>query len=375
MKNPFTTVVVPVYNRENLVGKTIDSILSQKYENFELLLVDDGSKDLSLEVCRKYEKIDSRIKVFTKENGGVSTARNLGIENAQGEYICFIDSDDIVESDYLSSFVDEINKEDYDLVICGFRNVLSTGETKFCELPGGNISDADVFWKNFGNLLEVNLLRSPVNKLYRLKTLIEHSIRFDKSTQIAEDALFNSLYYEYVESVSVINKPLYVVRLHDSDAGLSNSFHDSFFKCQKILFSRYLALLKKHDCFSRSNRLILSSQFFDLMIFGLKTAFNAKGQLLFSELSECCMNEVLNVEKRENYLSWKLWNLVASKNTKYLFKMIVCPYVLKAERIKSRLYKGTENKIITLIKLFICRILGVADIIKFKKNINSIVVV
>lgn len=375
MKNPFTTVVVPVYNRENLVGKTIDSILSQKYENFELLLVDDGSKDLSLEVCRKYEKIDSRIKVFTKENGGVSTARNLGIENAQGEYICFIDSDDIVESDYLSSFVDEINKEDYDLVICGFRNVLSTGETKFCELPGGNISDADVFWKNFGNLLEVNLLRSPVNKLYRLKTLTEHSIRFDKSTQIAEDALFNSLYYEYVTSVSVINEPLYVVRLHDSDSGLSNSFHESFFKCQKILFSRYVELLKKHDCFSGNNRAILTSQFFNLMISGLQTAYKAKGRLLFSELQECCLDEVINVDKKVSYLSWKLHRLVESGNKKYLSKMIVCPYVLKSERIKARLYTNAENKIVSMVKLGVCRIIAVSEIIRNKERLSSLVIV
>lgn len=375
MKNPLITVVVPVYNRENLVGKTIDSILSQNYANFQLYLIDDGSKDSSLEVCREYEKKDSRIKVFAKENGGVSTARNLGIENAQGEYICFVDSDDTVEKEYLSSFVTEINKDDYDLVICGFRNVLSTGETKFCELPGCNISDADVFWKNFGNLLEVNLLRSPVNKLYRLKTLIEHSIRFDKSTQIAEDALFNSLYYEYVTSVSVINEPLYVVRLHDSDAGLSNSFHESFFKCQKILFSHYVELLKKHDCFSGNNHAILTSQFFNLMISGLQTAYKAKGRLLFSELQECCLDEVINVDKKVSYLSWKLHRLVESGNKKYLSKMIVCPYVLKSERIKARLYTNAENKIVSMVKLGVCRIIAVSEIIWNKERLSSLVIV
>jgi len=375
MKNPLITVVVPVYNRETLVVKTIDSILSQSYSNFELLLVDDGSKDSSLEICREFEKKDSRIKVFAKENGGVSTARNLGIENAQGEYICFVDSDDTVEKEYLSSFVNEINKENYDLVICGFRNVLSTGETKFCELPGCNISDAELFWKNFGNLLEVNLLRSPVNKLYRLKTLKEHSIRFDKSTQIAEDALFNSLYYEQVKTVSVINEPLYVVRLHDSDAGLSNSFHESFFKCQKSLFARYLELLKKHDCYSGNNRSIVTSQFFNLMISGLQTAYNAKGQLLFSELSECCIDEIINVDKKTSYLSWKLFKLVSTGNKKYLSKMIVCPYVLKAERIKARIYNGFDSKIISIVKLIVCRLISLCETRQKRKQLSSLIVV
>ena len=96
MNNPKVSVIVPVYNVEKLLQRCIDSILAQTFTDFELLLIDDGSKDKSGEICDEYAAKDSRIRVFHKQNGGVSTARNLGIDKAQGEWIYFVDSDDIV---------------------------------------------------------------------------------------------------------------------------------------------------------------------------------------------------------------------------------------------------------------------------------------
>ena len=95
------SVVVPIYNVEDVLCFCIDSILNQTYSNFELLLVDDGSTDKSGDICDQYARKDTRIRVFHKENGGVSSARNLGIDNAIGECICFVDSDDYLEPDYL----------------------------------------------------------------------------------------------------------------------------------------------------------------------------------------------------------------------------------------------------------------------------------
>ena len=99
------SVVVPVYNVEDVLHFCIDSILNQTYSDFELLLVDDGSTDKSGDICDQYARKDTRIRVFHKENGGVSSARNLGIDNANGEYICFIDSDDYVNSEFLDSLI------------------------------------------------------------------------------------------------------------------------------------------------------------------------------------------------------------------------------------------------------------------------------
>ena len=101
MEIPQISIVVPVYNVEKYLERCIDSILAQTFTDFELLLINDGSKDSSGLICDKYAEKDSRIRVFHKENEGVSRARNLGISNARGRWLCFIDSDDWVDKEYL----------------------------------------------------------------------------------------------------------------------------------------------------------------------------------------------------------------------------------------------------------------------------------
>ena len=119
MNNPKVSVIVPVYNVEKLLQRCIDSILAQTFTDFELLLIDDGSKDKSGEICDEYAAKDSRIRVFHKQNGGVSTARNIGIDKAQGEWIYFVDSDDIVLPSALGTFCSLIYS-DSELVMAGF---------------------------------------------------------------------------------------------------------------------------------------------------------------------------------------------------------------------------------------------------------------
>lgn len=102
--NPKISVIVPVYNTEKYLHRCIDSILAQTFTDFELLLIDDGSKDNSGTICDEYAAKDSRVRVFHKENGGVSSARNLGLDNAKGEWISFVDSDDYTDSYFLENF-------------------------------------------------------------------------------------------------------------------------------------------------------------------------------------------------------------------------------------------------------------------------------
>lgn len=111
---PTISVIVPVYNTEKYLRRCIDSVLAQTYADFELLLIDDGSKDKSGEICDEYAQKDARVRVFHKENGGVSSARNLGLDNARGEWVAFVDSDDYIEENYLKSFEGNL---DADLVV------------------------------------------------------------------------------------------------------------------------------------------------------------------------------------------------------------------------------------------------------------------
>ena len=118
MSDSLISIIVPVYNSEQTLHRCIDSILVQTYRNFELLLINDGSKDRSGEICDEYARKDSRIKVFHKENGGVSSARNVGLDNARGEWITFSDSDDAVTVEWLNNMANIcLGKE---LVVQGF---------------------------------------------------------------------------------------------------------------------------------------------------------------------------------------------------------------------------------------------------------------
>lgn len=109
MNIPLISVIIPVYNNENCLHRCVDSILIQTYTDFELLLINDGSKDSSGSICDEYSVIDKRVHVFHKENGGASSARNIGLENAKGEWITFCDSDDFVDSDWLMNFIENSN--------------------------------------------------------------------------------------------------------------------------------------------------------------------------------------------------------------------------------------------------------------------------
>ncbi len=112
------SVIVPVYNVENYIGECIDSILAQTVSTFELILVDDGSKDESGRICDEYRAADARIRVVHKENGGLSSARNRGLDEAAGDYVCFIDSDDTVSPDFLEKLYEGISKNGADLSLC-----------------------------------------------------------------------------------------------------------------------------------------------------------------------------------------------------------------------------------------------------------------
>lgn len=201
------SVIVPVYNAEKYLHRCIDSILAQTYSDFELLLIDDGSKDSSGKICDEYAQKDSRVRVFHKENGGVSSARNLGLDNAKGEWITFCDADDYVTFDWLATFSDAISKA-VDLGIQGYYIIDGDKTIKKELLPcqGCFIDDK--------RGLIVSLMCQGVYgylwvKLFRRQIIEENHIRFDTSSTFREDEQFFSKYLEYVTSFKCIERENY----------------------------------------------------------------------------------------------------------------------------------------------------------------------
>lgn len=136
--SPLLSVIVPVYNVENYIGDCIQSLINQHYSNLDILLIDDGSEDRSSQICDEYADLDNRIRVFHQTNQGLSKARNVGLENAEGEYITFLDSDDFIDIEMYSSLMNVIKEYDVQIAACGMQ-VFNDGETPVKVEHGGKV--------------------------------------------------------------------------------------------------------------------------------------------------------------------------------------------------------------------------------------------
>lgn len=208
MNNDLISVVVPCYNVEKYLEKCVQSIVEQTYTNLEIILVDDGAKDSTPELCDKLVLTDSRIKVIHKVNGGLSDARNAGLAVANGKYITFFDSDDWIEPDTLKTAFDKMTAENLDLVIWGYTaDFVDDNETilsnricavnGICELGANNsiLTQKDT----------LGLSGYAWNKLYKADIIKSNSLFFEKGISLIEDILFNSLYFCKCEKIAFID--------------------------------------------------------------------------------------------------------------------------------------------------------------------------
>ena len=201
--NNLVSIIIPVWNCEKYLGQCLDSILKQTYKNLEIILVDDGSTDGSLSIMKEYEKKDNRIIAITQKNSGPGIARNTGFDRATGKYICFIDSDDYVDCDFILKLVNIIDDD------CLYS---------YCAIK---TKDNDIFITPEKNRLFIR--QCCYNKLYNAKFIKD--IRFSDD-KFAEDLIFN--YKEYFESdkIKYINEPLYFYRINENS--VSNNWHNNY---------------------------------------------------------------------------------------------------------------------------------------------------
>lgn len=291
---PVISVIVPVYNVEKVLYHCIDSILNQSFSDFELILVDDGSTDNSGKICDEYSEKDNRIRVIHKPNGGVSSARNAGIEAAQGEYICFVDSDDYLESNYLEKLIETKRKyADYDNIWCGFQTVVDyckNNETTFVAEKDKNYSFYDL--STIMVLCEKWLVQMPWNKLFKTKTIKENSIIFPPELSLGEDYIFNLRYLDCTNGkIVVINKPLYDY-LRDGKESLDNKYYPNLLEIYRRLNSETERYAQKWKLSDGQLQKMFSSLFFRLETV-LRNTFNDKNKESFRKKLKY-NNEILN---------------------------------------------------------------------------------
>lgn len=214
MQNDLISIIVPVFNAEKTIDRCLRSIVDQTYPYLEIILVDDGSTDSSSILCDHWADKDARIFTYHKENGGVSSARNLGIEKATGEWITFVDADDWIAPNMYGRMISA--GTDSDIVCCSVTNVYQDKKKIECPafeneevVAGGEIRDRIICPLLTPGDMRARLLQSPCNKIYRSSVMTYAQIRFDTKLRYAEDWMLNINYFCYAKSVVFLHDTLY----------------------------------------------------------------------------------------------------------------------------------------------------------------------
>ena len=206
---PKVSIVVPVYGVEKYIAECIVSLQQQTYENLEIILVDDGGKDRSADICEEYAKHDPRLVVIHKPNGGAASARNVGIDAVTGEYVCFVDADDVVNKDYVRCLWNTISVTDADIAECGIQY---WSKTAYEPIP---IEDVGIFSRNeyLRGFLRSWHCALMTNKMFK-RTVIG-DVRFEEGHKI-DDEFFTYLVVLNSKKIIVTDTPLYDYRLRQS---------------------------------------------------------------------------------------------------------------------------------------------------------------
>ncbi len=268
------SIIVPVYNVEKHLNRCVDSIISQTYENLEILLIDDEATDSSGDICDEYAKKDKRIKAIHKKNEGLGLTRNAGIEHSTGFYISFVDSDDFMEKNTILDAVTRIEEDGSDLVMYGLSRISSSGiKTKYTPNPrkkiytGDEIKNElllDFISDNPHENIERNYTRSSCTCLFKKSVFIDNNIRYKSEREIiSEDTYMMFDMLNKINKVSIISECYY--NYCENETSLTQTYRKDRFKKLKAYRDACIKLFKNNhyseESFLRLDRLFLDYTF------------------------------------------------------------------------------------------------------------------
>lgn len=216
--NDLVSIIVPIYNVDKYIEKCVNSICNQSYKNIEIILVDDGSKDMSGSIIDELAKNDNRIKVVHKKNSGVSSARNVGIEKSQGKYICFVDGDDYIKSDYVEYLLKLLLKNDADISLT--RKMFSNFDNKQTK------NDTTLIFSGERAAIDILTYNIPIGvycKMFKKSLLSKYNIRFREDIYIGEGFNFNVDAFQRSKKVAVGHRKTYYYR-RDNETSATTKF-------------------------------------------------------------------------------------------------------------------------------------------------------
>lgn len=251
MQNHKISVIIPVYNAEKTIGNILEKLISQNYRNIEIIAINDGSQDNSWKVLQKFAKKDERIITIDQKNAGASAARNVGIKEATGDFITFIDSDDDISNKLISELTSRI-KNNSDFIMCGMSINKKAVVATDAFIEGRELLRRYVL----KSLLTKNLLYGPYCKLFRRDIIVKYKIQFPQGVRYGEDTVFILSYLCYVDSITVIGQALYAYHFQSSGLASNNATNTKFRRTRSRALSKYLI----------SSRISISSLFLYLFL-------------------------------------------------------------------------------------------------------------
>ncbi|WP_404330366.1 glycosyltransferase family 2 protein [Mesobacillus maritimus] len=347
MNTPLVSVVVPIYNAERYLNKCIDSIINQTYSNIEIILVNDGSSDSSLEICSSYES-DNRVKLINKKNEGLSSARQTGIDAASGDYLCTVDSDDYINNDFIEKMTWKISKESSDICVCETR-VYSEDHPKYVRYFRINEKAYDTVQitkdsveQHYAELAQTYYMSDSWNKIYRLDFIRNSGVRFSlKKSFNGTDLLFNHLLLLHLPKVSVVNEALYNYqvlensRVRRKDKQLQKGF--------MIIFNNIIEEVRKLG-YSDSIFLEISKLYVTMLDYAASDLFNStsKYNVLKTKFEEFC---ILNKE----FLHENNKLVIDPEQMRTLSLRTFCVLLIKRNKSSLFLYLNLRQKLFRLI--------------------------
>lgn len=247
------SIIVPVYNTQIYLSRCVQSLLAQTFRQIEIILIDDGSTDSSLDICRKLASTDSRIIVYHQANKGVSAARNQGLLLASGDFVMFVDSDDYVDSTICQALIEAMESSPSALTaFCGYHfihsknNIITKTEHIIPKIE--SISSHKDFAQNYGPFLNNKIFLALWAKLFSLTIIKDNSLRFDSDIHIGEDLMFLQAYYCALPSLetAIVNKALYYYDVKENGS-LSSRFDLSRLETTRVLFNEMASFCRQMD--------------------------------------------------------------------------------------------------------------------------------
>lgn len=339
---PLISFIVPVYNSERYIDKCINSILNQTVGDFEIIIIDDGSKDNSFKKCKKYQNENENVKVFSQRNQGVSVARNNGLKNSKGEWIAFVDVDDQIAPNYIESVLYYINEKKYDLIQFDFfinekeyeiKNIESNytvyGKNEAMELVEATFSNK----RNNLNCENI-ILRSPCTKVYKKEFIENEKINFIPNLKMGEDFIFNINVYLKMKKMCYIKKGLYKVEARSDSA--SRGYIHNMDEVDKLFYDKLKEVFIKHKITKSIWDLYYEEAFVGIMRCMKYQYFNKKCEMDYKTISDR-MNKLVKIEpynraieitKKEKSLNKKIVAWLLDLKFFYVLKII---YTLKRQ--------------------------------------------